>query len=240
MIMVFQLKTVIMPRPRRLNLVGIPQHITQRGNNRQDCFFDDEDRLTYLELLHRAAVRRACFIHAYVLMTNHVHILMTPTVADGASRLMQDMGREYVRYINRIYRRSGTLFEGRFKSSPVDSAVYCLICYRYIELNPVRAAMVQAPADYRWSSHRCNGLGRADDLITPHEEWLALGKNHRSRCTAYLGLFDQPPEHDRIENIRYSNRKGLPLGGTAFKSQIETQLKIKLGTGKVGRPSKSK
>ncbi|MBT8048323.1 MAG: transposase [Xanthomonadales bacterium] len=228
-----------MPRPRRLNLIGIPQHITQRGNNRQVCFFDDHDRFTYLELLRRAAQRRSCDIHAYVLMTNHVHILMTPSVADGASRLMQDVGREYVRYINGLYRRSGTLWEGRFKSSLVDSADYCLICHLYIELNPVRAAMVQSPADYRWSSHHFNALGREDDLITPHEEWMALGRDKQSRCTAYRTLFDQTLGDERIEQIRYSNRKGLPLGRKSFRAQIETQLQIKLGTGKVGRPPKS-
>lgn len=225
-----------MPRPRRLNLVGIPQHITQRGNNRQACFFDNEDRLTYLELLNRAARRRACDIHAYVLMTNHVHILATPRVADGVSRLMQDIGREYVRYINSSYRRSGTLWEGRFKSSLVDSAEYCLVCYRYIELNPVRAAMVDKPDDYRWSSYRSNALGQKVELITPHEEWMILGRDDHTRCAAYRALFNDAPRQSQIDEIRYSNRKGLPLGRESFKSQIETQLQIKLGSGKVGRP----
>lgn len=229
-----------MPRPRRLNLVGIPQHITQRGNNRQACFFDNEDRLAYLSLLHRAARRRSCDIHAFVLMTNHVHILATPSVANGVSRLMQDVGREYVRYINDTYRRSGTLWEGRFKSSLVDSAEYCLICYRYIELNPVRAAMVDIPDHYLWSSYRCNALGQDNELITPHEEWMALGADDRSRYAAYRALFDNAPRKSQLEQIRYTNRKGLPLGSDSFKSQIETQLGIKLGSGKVGRPSKSK
>lgn len=228
-----------MPRPRRLNLVGIPQHITQRGNNRQTCFFDDDDRLTYLELLQRAARRRACDVHAYVLMTNHVHILATPSVAHGASLLMQDLGREYVRYINRTHQRSGTLWEGRFKSSLVDSACYCLLCYRYIELNPVRAAMVESPGDYRWSSYHCNALGRVDELTTPHPEWIALGRDMGSRCAAYRALFGQPPEAAELEQIRYSNRKGLPLGNESFKTRIENQLNLKLGTGKVGRPTAS-
>ena len=228
-----------MPRPPRLNLVGFPQHITQRGNNRQACFFLTEDRLTYLKLMDRAARRRDCRIHAYVLMTNHVHILATPLKVNGISRLMQDIGREYVRYINSSYRRSGTLWEGRFKSSLVDSAEYCLICYRYIELNPVRAAMVDKPDDYRWSSYRCNALGQDDKLIKPHEEWMALGVDHRSRCAAYGALFDDAPQKSQIDEIRYSNRKGLPLGRESFKTQIENQLQIKLGSGKVGRPPKS-
>jgi putative transposase len=172
-------------------------------------------------------------------MTNHVHILATPAVADGASRLMQDVGREYVRYVNRSYRRSGTLWEGRFKSSLVDSAEYCLICYRYIELNPVRAALVDTPDRFRWSSYRCNALGLEKELITPHEEWMALGADQRARCAAYRALFDDVPEKSQIEQIRYSNRKGLPLGGDSFKSRIEAQLQIKLGSGKVGRPPKS-
>jgi putative transposase len=228
-----------MPRPRRLNLVGIPQHVTQRGNNRQACFFDDEDRLTYLEFLDCAARTRCCEIHAYVLMTNHVHLLLTPLQADGVSRLMQDIGRNYVRYVNSTYRRSGTLWEGRFKSSLVESARYCLICYRYIELNPVRAAMVTKPDRYRWSSYRRNALGQDDELVTPHEEWMALGGDERSRCAAYRSLFDVPPKQSEIEQIRFNNRKGLPLGRKSFKSQIETRLQIKLGSGKVGRPSKS-
>ena len=172
-------------------------------------------------------------------MTNHVHILATPLVADGVSRMMQDIGREYVRYINSAYRRSGTLWEGRFKSSLVDSNKYCLICYRYIELNPVRAAMVDKPDHYRWSSHRCTALGLDDELITPHEEWMALGVDHRSRCAAYRALFDDVPSKSQIDQIRFSNRKGLPLGRESFKSQIEKQLEIKLGSGKVGRPPKS-
>ncbi len=228
-----------MPRPRRLNLPGIPQHITQRGNNRQSCFFDDEDRLVYLDLLGKAAARRCCDVHAYALMTNHVHILATPLEADGVSRLIQDVGREYVLHINRTYRRSGTLWEGRFRSSLVDSARYCLICYRYIELNPVRAGMVDLPGQYRWSSYRCNAMGRKDELITPHEEWSALGADGRSRCAAYSALFEQALQEPYIDEIRYSNRKGLPLGRESFKTQIATALHIKLGSGKVGRPPKS-
>jgi len=125
-----------MPRPQRLNLPNIPQHVTQRGNNRQRCFFNDDDRYRYLEILENAARHRDCAIHAYVLMTNHVHLLVSPTSPDGVSRLMQDIGRAYVRHINKTHKRTGTLWEGRFKSSLVDSEAYCLICHRYIELNP--------------------------------------------------------------------------------------------------------
>jgi len=211
-----------LPRPRRHNIPGIPQHVTQRGNNRQACFFKGDDRQTYLELLHEAAIRRVCSVHAYVLMTNHVHLLLTPDTADGVSRLMQDIGREYVRYVNQTYQRSGTLFEGRFKSSLVDSETYCLACYRYIELNPVRAAMVIAPQDYRWSSFRTNALGATDPLITPHEQWLQLGNNDEVRRKAYRELCDGNVPCTQVEKIRYTNSKGLPLG-----SDVRADIKNK-------------
>lgn len=227
-----------MPRPRRLNIADIPQHITQRGNNRQVCFFCDEDRFTYLDILRRTAQRRKCDIHAYVLMTNHVHLLLTPMVPDGASRFMQDVGREYVRYVNKAYQRCGTLWQGRFKSSLVHSSDYCLTCYRYIELNPVRAGMVPSPAEYFWSSHRCNAMGWENDLITPQEEWLSLGQSKDARCAAYRTLFEQAANDERLAEIRYCIRKGLPLGDPSFKVQIESHLRVRLGNGKVGRPRK--
>ena len=137
-----------MPRPNRLNLPGVPQHVTQRGNNRQACFFEDADYRLYLSLLAAACQRHQCTVHAYVLMTNHVHLLITPQFAQGVSLLMRDLGRDYVRQVNQAYRRTGTMWEGRFKSSLVDSEDYCLACYRYIELNPVRANMVAHPREY--------------------------------------------------------------------------------------------
>jgi putative transposase len=227
-----------MPRPRRLNIPDIPQHVTQRGNNRQVCFFGDEDRHIYLSLLEKASLRRECAVHAYVLMTNHVHLLVTPAIPDGVSRFMQDIGREYVRYINTAYRRSGTLWEGRFRSSLIDSDAYCLICYQYIELNPVRAAMVEGPNEYRWSSYHANALGLPDPLITPHQQWLSLGSDASSRSHAYSDLFAEQPTASILNKIRYHNRKGLPLGDTSFKKQIESQLQTKLGSGKIGRPPK--
>jgi putative transposase len=227
-----------MPRPTRLNLPDIPQHVTQRGNNRQACFFDDEDRNVYLSQLENSARRRECAIHAYVLMTNHVHLLVTPSIPDGVSKLMQDVGREYVRYINGKYRRSGTLWEGRFKSSLIDGDRYCLVCYRYIELNPVRATMVKTPCQYRWSSYHANALQAEDRLITPHQQWLSLGDDPPSCCRQYRALFKTQPAEPTVRAIRYHNKKGLPLGPMSFTQQIEKQLRIKLGTGKVGRPRK--
>jgi putative transposase len=138
-----------MPRPTRLNLAGIPQHITQRGNNCQACFFVNADYQQYFSLLADACKRHDSSVHAFVLMTNHVHILITPETPTGVSLVIQDLGRDYVRENNKAYKRTGTMWEWRFKSSLVDHEAYCLECYRYIELNPVRAGMVTHPASYR-------------------------------------------------------------------------------------------
>lgn len=145
-----------MPRMKRLDLPGMAQHVIQRGNDRQACFFQETDYLRYLQDLHEAALHQACSIHAYVLMTNHVHLLVTPRTEGGVSRMMQALGRRYVRYVNDSSGRTGTLWEGRYKASLVDDERYVLACYRYIELNPVRAGMVAAPDEYRWSSHAAN------------------------------------------------------------------------------------
>jgi len=161
-----------MARKPRFNLVGQPQHVIQRGNNREACFYAAQDYRFYLCCVGEAARKFACDVHAYVLMTNHVHLLVTPRAEQAIGNLMQSVGRRYVRYINHVYRRTGTLWEGRYKASLIDSERYLLACYRYIELNPVRAAMVASPAQYRWSSYRCNAVGKTDTLITPHVQYL--------------------------------------------------------------------
>ena len=163
-----------MPRRPRILLADHPLHIVQRGINREPCFFADEDYQCYLHWLEEAARDCGCAIHAYVLMTNHVHLLLTPAVSGAPVRLMQSLGRRYVQYANRQYRRSGSLWEGRYKSSVVQAENYLLACMRYIELNPVRAAMVIDPGDYRWSSYRANGLGQPDARVTPHALYLGL------------------------------------------------------------------
>lgn len=229
-----------MPRPTRLNLPDIPQHVTQRGNNRQVCFFSDDDYRLYLDLLAASCHKHKCELHAYVLMTNHVHLLLTPRIPEGISLAIRDLGRDYVRTINKTYSRSGTMWEGRFKSSLVDKEHYCLACYRYIELNPVRAGMVRHPGDYPWSSFQCNTLGGPNSLITPHESWLGLGRNNEDRKRAYLSLFDDALEQHKINDIRYGIGKGLPTGNETFKSKIELALAVKLGNGKQGRPRKNR
>ena len=225
-----------MPRPKRLNIPGIPQHLVQRGNDRQVCFRDEADYSLYLELLNCASERHCCDVHAYVLMTNHVHILLTPHLPDGASLVFRDLGRDYVRQFNRKHGRTGTLWEGRFKSSLVDTDKYLLACYRYIELNPVRARMVDDPADYPWSSFRINALGKASDLIIPHDLWLSLGDEGPSRCLSYLSLFDSNLHVDQIKIIQKCINTGLPTGDSTFMRNLEKLYAVKFGDGKRGRP----
>ena len=157
-----------MPRKPRMYLPGVPAHIVQRGNNRDACFFSDIDYQYYLEVLGQGLRRYEVKLHAYCLMTNHVHLLMTPNDEMGISRVMQHLGRMYVLYVNRTYRRSGTLWEGRHKASLINAEEYLLTCYRYIELNPVVARMVRAPGEYRWSSYRRNALDEPNALIHEH------------------------------------------------------------------------
>ena len=159
-----------MPRRARLSLPGVPWHIIQRGNNRSVCFHAEDDYQFYLHYLKEFADKFGCALHAYVLMTNHVHLLLTPARDDSAALMMKHLGQRYVQYVNRTYRRSGTLWEGRFRSCLTQSEDYVLACYRYIELNPVRAGMVLKPQDYRWSSYhaltiRHAGQGRFIALL---------------------------------------------------------------------------
>lgn len=228
-----------MPRNPRLDVPGLPVHIVQRGNDRQACFLEDSDYSFYLYVLREACRERQCQLHAYVLMTNHVHLLITPLEKRVISLLMMDLGRRYVRYFNDMHERTGTLWEGRFKSSLVETRRYCLACHRYIELNPVRAGMVPEPGQYRWSSYRANALGSSSNLITPHSEWLALGASNELRRRAYRTLFEQAPGQQELKAIRGALQKGRPVGGKAFQERVEADLGIKLGSGRRGRPAAS-
>ncbi|MDD5330927.1 MAG: transposase [Sulfuricella sp.] len=206
-----------MPRRPRIKLAEIPQHLVQRGVNREPCFFAEEDYHCYLHWLQEAAGDWHCVIHAYVLMTNHVHLLITPATAQGLAKLMQSVGRRYVQYINRHYKRSGTLWEGRFKSSVIQAESYLLTCQRYIELNPVRADMVNDPGEYRWSSYRHNGLGQPDPRITEHPLYRSLGLDDESRRAAYRALFRSQLDDEAIGDIRLAIAQGQPLGNERFK-----------------------
>lgn len=225
-----------MPRIARLAVPGVPLHVVQRGNNRQACFFNATDYQFYLKTVFACAARYDVAIHAYVLMTNHVHLLLTPTEKYGVSRMIQLLGAKYVRNINLIHQRTGSLWEGRYKSSLVDSDQYCLACYRYIELNPVRAAMCDAPEDYRWSSYRVNALGHFNPGIQPHAKWKALASTDINRQAKYRLLVKEGFDQDKQEEIRYGLQKGLPTGPDSFKSEVGETLKRRLGNGRRGRP----
>ena len=157
-----------MARLPRFVIPGHPQHVIVRGNNREPIFYAEADYQFYLEKLKQACDKHSCDVHAYVLMTNHVHLLITPHKENGISKAMQMLGRYYVQYFNYSYERTGTLWEGRYKASLIDSNSYALICYRYIELNPVRADMVDHPSEYPWSSYRHNALGEKNELVIHH------------------------------------------------------------------------
>ncbi|MDQ6968295.1 MAG: transposase [Mariprofundaceae bacterium] len=210
-----------MSRQPRFILPGQPQHVIQRGNNRDVIFTSDEDYKFYLEKLAAACTRFDCKLHAYVLMTNHVHLLMTPESKDGIGKVMQSIGRYYVQYFNYQYKRTGTLWEGRYKATLLDSENYLLTCYRYIEMNPVRAAMVDHPSEYPWSSYRCNAVGELNNLITAHELYLALGDNQQERGKFYRGLFDSQIEARELNEIRDATNKSWVLGTSRFKDRIE-------------------
>jgi len=227
-----------MPRSPRIDLEGMPQHVTQRGNNRQPCFFNDDDYRFYLECLQDAAEKYACLVHAYILMTNHVHILATPEKAMGLSRMMQSVGRRYVQYINYYYNRTGTLWEGRYKSCLIDADDYLFTCYRYIELNPVRAGMVTHPADYPWSSYQCNALGKPDPLIQPHANYKALGDTKTCRASRYKQIFHDSAKTDRYNEIAENILKEQVMGTSNFKDQIEQALSRSIRPQKRGRPGK--
>ena len=226
-----------MPRRPRIKLAGVPQHIVQRGINREPCFFADEDYFSYLHWLQKAAADWHCAIHAYVLMTNHVHLLVTPETETGIAKLMQAVGRRYVQYINRSYHRTGSLWEGRYKSSLIQAETYLLTCMRYIELNPVRANMVPDPAQYRWSSYRHNGLGQTDSRITPHPVYLSIDRNEIDRQSAYRALFRSQLDEAALADLRLALSQGQPLGRDRFSDKICAAAGIRKTQKGRGRPA---
>ena len=210
-----------MARLPRIDLPGIAQHIVQRGVDRQPCFAASADHAGYLRELGEAALKHGCAIHAYVLMTNHVHLLVTPRTSGAVSRMMQAIGRRYVACFNARYRRTGTLWEGRFKAALVGSARFALACYRYIELNPVRARMVATPSDYPWSSHGHNALGRNQALITPHAAWSGLGDTDETRHARYLALVNEQPQPEELEEIRRCTQQQRVYASQRLQLQVE-------------------
>ena len=225
-----------MARSPRLDIPGIPQHVIQRGNNRQVCFAADEDYTAYRQDLLDAATHCRCAIHAYVFMTNHAHLLVTGAEPGSVSRMMQRLGRRYVARFNARYRRTGTLWEGRFKASLVDTRRYLLTCYLYIELNPVRAAMVAHPKEYRWSSFHCNAWGEADFLVTPHPVYLAIDATPDVRQATYRALFQTAIRDDDMAAIRAHVQQQKALGDPRFQTQVEALLARNVSVRPRGRP----
>jgi putative transposase len=225
-----------MARLPRACPIGVPQHIIQRGNNRQVCFASEEDFATYVGWLKEYAKKYQVEIHAWVLMTNHVHLLCTPQILNGVSLMMQSLGRQYVRYFNFSYKRTGTLWEGRYKSCLVQADDYLLQLYRYIELNPVRAGMVDEPSEYKWSSYQINALGKTSELCTPHALYLALGSENGKRQEAYREFFTSHVNGKLLEDIRLATNKGIALGSDYFKKQIEDLTGRRMTPRKMGRP----
>jgi len=225
-----------MARKPRFIFPGVPQHIVQRGNNRKSCFFSTDDYLYYLQELKKAASRNKVAVHAYVLMTNHVHLLATPQEDYGITHMMQDLGRKYVSYINRTHARTGTLWEGRYKASLVDSDAYLFTCMHYIELNPVRAGMVDDPGSYKWSSYMGNALGQKNVLIQPHPLYQALSDTGAGRANAYRELMHGYLGDNQLDEIRIAMNRELVLGRENFKDKVERMLNRQARPLKRGRP----
>lgn len=225
-----------MPRKPRVSPVDVPQHIIQRGNNRNVCFASEQDFKAYVNWLKEYSLKYGVEIHAWVFMTNHIHLLCTPRAQGSISQMMQALGRQYVRYFNFTYKRTGTLWEGRYKSSLVQEEGYLLHLYRYIELNPVRAKMVAQPAEYRWSSHQINALGKNSDLCTAHPIYLALGSSKIKRLARYRSLFKEYLNSRLLTDIRENTNSCLAIGNDKFKHEIERLTGRKMSKGKRGRP----
>lgn len=227
-----------MARLPRLVIPQQPHHIVQFGVDRQQIFREPDDYLHFLNWLREAAKLYKVAIHAYVLMTDHVHLLATPGESESLARMMQWVGRHYVPYFNRKYERAGTLWQGRFKATVVDPAIYLMMCSRYIELNPVRAGLVPSPADYPWSSYAHHVGAKHDSLITDHALYWSLGNTPFERDAAYRHLTEQALTPKELQDIKESVRKGWVLGSEQFKTSLETQLNRQVRPGKRGRPAK--
>ena len=229
-----------MARLPRFIIPGQPQHVIQRGNNRQAIFVTTQDYEFFLEKLLEASIEHECQIHAYVLMTNHIHLLVSPASVEGLGKMMQMLGRYYVQYLNFTYRRTGTLWEGRYKASLISSEQYLFTCMRYIELNPLRARMVDEPSEYYWSSYHHNALGKADPLIQPHLDYYRLGITSQDQRSAYQALFEIPLEPKVVQQISEATNKCWTLGDSSFKEDVARKLGRRVEPAPKGGDRKSK
>jgi putative transposase len=210
-----------MARLPRYAIKNQPQHIIQQGRDGQQIFFEEQDYQYFHDCLDAAAYNYQLEVHAYALMPDHVHILATPRNTDSISRTTQSIGRNYVQYFNECYGGSGTLWEGRYRATVVESKQYLLACSRYIELNPVRNGLVSKPSDYRWSSYAHNAVGKIDEMISAHKEYLQLGSDDKSRAKAYRALFKQKLSAEMVQQITDATVKGWVLGDSKFARKIE-------------------
>jgi putative transposase len=227
-----------MARLPRLVLPHQPHHVIQRGNDRQLIFRDQEDYQRFLGWLKESARFYSVAVHSYVLMPNHLHLLATPGDNDGLAQMMQKLGRFYVPWFNNKYERTGGLFQGRFRTSLVDSERYFLACSRYIELNPVRGHLAAVPEDYPWSSYAHHAGSRVDPIVTDHALYWALGNTPFQREAAYIELVQQGLSGDELDLINTAVLKGQPLGSEAFKAELERKTKRQILPAKRGRPFK--
>jgi putative transposase len=227
-----------MARLPRIEIPGTPQHLIVRGNNRSQMFRDDADRCIFLGLLERALAECACDLHAYVLMSNHVHLLVTGHVPGELSNLIQRIGRKFARLVNLRWDRTGTLFEGRFRSSVVDSEAYLLTCMKYIELNPVRAGIVRHPGEFGWSSYRGNATGAPAAPLAPHDIYRALGATDEDRGSAYRDLVAAGLPEGDLTRIRESAKRCRALGRESFCAELEALLRRPVAPRPQGRPKR--
>jgi len=226
-----------MPRRTRMYIPGLPYHIVQRGNNREACFAEIEDYRFYLQLWQELSIRYKAGVHAYCLMTNHIHFLTTPETDTSLSNVMKVVGSRYAQYFNKKYHRTGTLWEGRHKSCLIQSERYLLTCMRYIELNPVRASMVNKPEEYSWSSYAANGCGDESWLV-PHDGYLRIDLDSEQRCFRYRELFKDQVNKQDLHFIRKASYYCQPVGDDRFRESIEQKYNVKLGQMSRGRPVK--
>jgi putative transposase len=228
-----------MARSPRFFVEGVPSHVILRGNNRQAVFLTEGDRVFFHRCLAQLATESAVAVHAYVLMTNHVHLLATGALPASIPSLMQRLGTRYVGYFNYLHDRTGSLWQGRYKASLVEAERYFLTCQRYIELNPVRAGMVAHPGQHAWSSYRSHAEGVADAVVTPHELVERLGGDPARRSTAYRALFETDIDLETLTAIRDAVQHGLPLGSERFVASLEARGGRGLAKQLLGRPRRN-
>lgn len=225
-----------MARPPRLSLPSYPHHVIQRGNNRQSIFFEERDYVVFKDCLREAKRKCGIRLYVYVLMTNHVHFLLEPEQEEDLGRFMQSVGRRYVRYMNDTYERTGTLWEGRFKSAVVSQDAYLIMCSRYIELNPVRAGMVLHPRDYRWSSYHRRALERPDNLLDDDPWYASLGNTATERAQVYSDWLETSVSGNEWDQIRKATQQGRVVGSDSFQEEIGSSVGRRLKGETRGRP----